>query len=128
MKEKFSLSDSDVKALTDGTVHGPKRSGSCLLYVYKTPDGQFSQTLKFAAGKKLLWVNSTHQEDLALKDMLTKELGSNDCIAALADYFPSGTSIDEVEKIKASGKATGDILEMIRDQVISHFKLRQNAA
>ncbi|MCZ4337770.1 hypothetical protein [Shewanella colwelliana] len=128
MKEKFSLSESDVKALTDGTVHGPKRDGSCLLYVYKTQDGQFSQTLKFAAGKKLLWVNSTHPEDLTLKEIVTKELGTNDCTTALAEYFPSGTSVDEVERIKASGESTGDILEMIKDRVVESFRLKNQAA
>lgn len=99
-KKKFSLSDTDATALCDNTVHGPKRGGSSLLYVYKTADGQFSQVLRFAVGTQLLWANSTNSDDLVIKDELTKVLGSKAMLKCLSTYYPGSTIEKEVEKRK----------------------------
>ncbi|MDI5833297.1 hypothetical protein OCF84_20775 (plasmid) [Shewanella xiamenensis] len=99
-KEKFSLSDTDATALSDNTIHGPKKGGSSLLYVYKTPDGQFSQVLRFAVGKQLLWANSTNSDDLLIKEILTKAVGSKAMLKILSTEFPESTIQKEVEKRK----------------------------
>ncbi|MBE8233444.1 MAG: ATP-binding protein [Endozoicomonadaceae bacterium] len=92
----FSLTDTDVKVLTDNTVHGPKRGGSSLLYVYKTSSGQFSQVLKFPVGSQLLWANSTTPVDLNIKEELSNKIGSKQMLKLLSKRYPSGTIADEV--------------------------------
>jgi intracellular multiplication protein IcmB len=99
-RQKFSLSNTDVKVLVDNTVHGPKRGGSSLLYVYKTNDGQFSQVLKFPVGSQLLWANSTNIDDLNIKEEMTNAVGSKLMLKYLARYYPSGTIENEVQKRK----------------------------
>lgn len=111
-KEKFSLSDTDATALSDNTIHGPKKGGSSLLYVYKTPDGQFSQVLRFAVGKQLLWANSTNSDDLLIKEILTKATDSKTMLKMLSQEYPESTIQKEVEKRKNS---LADDSEIIMD-------------
>lgn len=133
-QEKFSLSKTDAKVLTDNTVHGPARGGSSLLYVYKTKEGQFSQVLKFPVGSQLLWANSTNIDDLNIKEELTNRVGSKLMLKLLAKNFPSGTIENEIIKRKkalssedgvnfnANDDETSNIVTQICNNILANYK------
>lgn len=120
LKDQFSLSESDFTVLTDNTVHGPKAGGSCLLYVYKTNYGQFSQVLRFPVGSQMLWANSSNPDDLNIKDGLFQIMGSNKGLRLLGKKYPSGTAENEIDRRKQDENYLGvDIVKDIITELVS---------
>ncbi|GGB66129.1 type IVa secretion system protein IcmB [Shewanella inventionis] len=120
LQDQFSLSHSDFTVLTDNTVHGPKKGGSSLLYVYKTNEGQFSQVLKFPVGPQMLWANSSNPDDLIIKEEINAKIGSNIGLSLLGEMYSGGTAESEIQRRRSDESVVSkDIVKDIIDEILT---------
>ena len=107
----LELTPTEIQVLTNGQVHGPRREGSTMLMRYNLKSsGWGSQLLTLTRSVPSLWMATTTDEDLALKEAMIRELGEDHALIdeILTTVFPSGTAQEEYRKHSKELAKIGD--------------------
>ena len=102
---------------------GPTSEGGTLLAIFKTKVGKIVQMLTNTVGPIELWAFSTTLEDVALRNELYKRIGSFNARKVLANEFPSGTAIKQIEKLKVElGASSNDeVFRVMVERLVNKF-------
>ncbi len=92
----FGLTETEKLALTT-RVHGPTSEGATFIAQFVTKRGMNTQLLTSTISPVELWAFNTTVEDVAIRDTLYKKIGPVSTRQLLAERFPKGSAIDEIE-------------------------------
>jgi len=92
----FGLSDT-AKAALRTRVHGPRQGGATFLAQFSTKEGVNVQLLTLTLGPVELWAFSTTAEDASVRNQLYRHIGPSEARRVLANIFPGGTVMKEIE-------------------------------
>ncbi|MES2038820.1 MAG: type IV secretion protein IcmB [Pseudomonadota bacterium] len=110
--DRFGLSKTARHALESGRVHPPRSGGSTFLAIFSTKKHRNEQLLTNTVGPMELWAFSTTRKDTILRDKLYRAIGSSKARRVLAENYPDGSAMDEIERRELARKsATGMIGE-----------------
>ncbi len=85
-------------------VQGPRDSGATFLAQFATKQGLNTQLLTATLGPIELWALNTTAEDVNLRDRLYKKIGPRKARCLLANQFPSGSAVKQIEQRLAQQK------------------------
>lgn len=131
--ERASLNEASEYVLRN-YLNGPTKKGAPFLLKMNTKFGAFQQHLYASLGPVELWSFSTTRDDVALRGRLFKQIGIDRALIALAQRFPSGTAVAELEELtermdqeRVAEPATR-AMEQIVDEILAIDHRRQQAA
>jgi intracellular multiplication protein IcmB len=108
--EVFGLSQTARRALKNH-VHGPSRSGATFLAQFATKSGVNTQLLTSTLGPIELWALNTTAEDVNIRNQLYRRLGSRKARRLLAQRFPTGSAVKELEERYINFKQERDFID-----------------
>lgn len=97
LKEKFGLSEAAIQYL-EQHCHGPNEDGANFLAILQTKKGRYTQGLVNTLGSIEAWALSTTTEDRVLRSALYEKMPPADARQLLAQRFPSGSALKEIER------------------------------
>ncbi|MFZ9036198.1 MAG: AAA family ATPase [Francisellaceae bacterium] len=92
----FGLNETEKQALAT-QVHGPTSMGATFIAQFVTKQGINTQLLTSSVSAVELWAFNTTSEDVHIRELLYKALGPKEARRRLAERFPSGTAVRELE-------------------------------
>lgn len=100
LKERISVTDSEEKALLDGSVHGPTKDGSSMIIKYNLKkSGWGSQIVYLTKSIQELWSSSTTTEDMLLREEMESIVGDTKLSnKILCDRYPNGSAKNILEQ------------------------------
>lgn len=101
LQEKFGLPEAAVEYL-EQHCHGPNEDGANFLAILQTKKGRYTQGLVNTLGSIEAWALSTTAEDRVLRSALYEKIPPADARQLLADRFPSGSAMKEIERRRLS--------------------------
>jgi intracellular multiplication protein IcmB len=118
--DKFKLTDAGRAIVAEG-LNGPRPDGSGAPFILQILVGNewYEMYLLNLVGPIELWALSTNPNDAALRRRLYESLGSTEARRRLANVFPLGTAVKEIERRKdarirlgeAAGVAFGGVID-----------------
>lgn len=122
----FGLTDTEKLALTT-RVHGPSSEGATFIAQFVTKRGMNTQLLTSTIGPVELWAFNTTVDDVAIRDMLYKKIGPVSARRILADRFPKGSAVDELEmELKSDPNMTSQLVrEKFINEIVNIHKKQQ---
>jgi intracellular multiplication protein IcmB len=95
--ERFGLSDT-ARWVMRYRLTGPRPSGAPVLLLLSTNEGRYEQHLINTLGPVELWALSTSSEDVEIRSRLYIALGAPKARQILAQFFPGGSSRQEIRR------------------------------
>ncbi len=123
----FGLTDTEKLALTT-RVHGPSSEGATFIAQFVTKRGMNTQLLTSTISPVELWAFNTTVEDVLVRDALYKKIGPVSARRLLAERFPKGSAVDEIEmEIKSDPTFTAHLVceKFVNEIVALHRKQQQ---
>ena len=105
--EVFAFQDPAEQSALEHAVHGPRKGGGTFLAKFSTKGGWYSMLLTSTLGPIELWAFSTTAEDVAIRNKLYVKVGPKVARKVLAQRFPGGSAMQEVEERKAKLRNSG---------------------
>lgn len=127
LKEKFGLTEAAVQYLGQHC-HGPNEDGANFLAILQTKKGRYIQGLVNTLGSIEAWALSTTMEDRVLRSALYEKLPPAEARQLLAQRFPSGSAMKEIERRRlALGlSSSDDESNVIRELAVQLLKEHQS--
>jgi len=123
----FGLTDTEKLALST-RVHGPSSEGATFIAQFVTKRGMNTQLLTSTISPVELWAFNTTVEDVMIRDTLYKKIGPVDTRRILAERFPRGSAMEEIEMdLKSDPTATAHLVceKFINEVITLYRKYRQ---
>jgi intracellular multiplication protein IcmB len=106
----FGLSETAQVALRR-RVHGPRQGGATFLGIFSTKEGRYTQLLTNTLGPIELWALNTTAEDAFIRNALYKRIGPRETRRILAQCYPSGSAMKDVEEALSRQKEQGGLVD-----------------
>lgn len=103
MRDYYGLSETSVETLTN-SVTGPTSAGAPIFVILSVKEKRYNQLLISTLGVETRWALTTTSEDVAVRKIVTEELGSSKARSILSKVLPNQAQ-KEVERIKILGIA-----------------------
>lgn len=117
----FGLNESAKLAL-EYRVHGPTSTGATFLAQFATKYGINTQLITSTVGPQELWAFNTSADDASIRKKLYQLIGAKNARRVLANKYPTGSAINDIEKRLTSRKQTGSfVVEEASQSVISEI-------
>ena len=123
----FGLTDTEKLALST-RVHGPSSEGATFIAQFVTKRGMNTQLLTSTISPVELWAFNTTVEDVLVRDALYKKIGPVSARRLLAERFPKGSAMDEIEmELKSDPTFTAHLVceKFVNEIVAIHRKQQQ---
>lgn len=122
----FGLTDTEKLALTT-RVHGPTSEGATFIAQFVTKRGMNTQLLTSTISPVELWAFNTTVEDVLIRDTLYKKIGPLPARKILAERFPKGSAMDEIEmELKTDSSLTAQLVcERFINEITAIYKKQQ---
>lgn len=117
----FGFNDT-ARQLLLSQVTGPKSSGAPMLAVLATKGGTYTQLLVSTLGLETRWALSTTMEDVMVREVVCRRLGSSNGRRALALALPDGAK-SAVERMREEGRT--DAIEAAAEDVLARWASRK---
>lgn len=119
---RLSLTEA-AREVMNTTLHGPSSEGAPFLGVFKTRNGEYQQLLYHNMSAEELWMLTTTDEDVRLKEQLSKEIGGKAARVLLAQRFPNGSAKEEIKSMEYTANKSGrgkfnNAIEIIAKQIV----------
>jgi intracellular multiplication protein IcmB len=124
----FGLTETERLALAT-RVHGPSSEGATFIAQFVTKKGMNTQLLTSTISPVELWAFNTTVEDVNIRDRLYQAIGPAATRRLLADRFPKGSAMDEIEMIlkNDAGATVNSICDIFINEIItSHRRIMRN--
>lgn len=122
MDKIFGLSET-LKYNVRNSIRPPGPNGATFVGMFDVKSGSCAQALNNSMGAIKLWAFSTTNEDAYVRDTLYGLIGAAETRRLLAQRFPRGSLLDELERRKAAidqGETDSVIEGLIQDLVKAH--------
>jgi len=96
---RFNLSDASAR-IVRYSLNGPGPNGAPFLAVLQVGNDHFEVKLVNSLGPIELWALSTTPGDTSLRNRLYERIGSSEALRRLAQVFPQGSALKEIERRK----------------------------
>lgn len=119
----FGLSETEKIALMT-RVHGPTSKGATFVAQFVTKKGLNTQLLTSTISPVELWAFNTTTEDVFIRDRLYREIGPVNARYYLAQQFPKGSALSDIEsELKANPALTiAEVCDRIVRDIITVYR------
>lgn len=125
----FGFDDPAEKYSLQHRVHGPRAGGGTFLAKFATTSGWYTMLLSATLGPVELWAFSTTTEDVSIRTSLYSALGPKRARAVLAQKYPGGSAMKDVESRRTNMQGNGDfeeksknVLEQIVEELVQYAR------
>lgn len=123
--DRLKLTEASNQALTY-YLHGPTPSGAPFIGIFKTKRGEYQHLLYHNMSAEELWMLTTTDEDVRLKDELSAFVGLREARQLLAKHFPGGSAKDRIKSLEyyynKSGKgAETNVISQITSEIVGEI-------
>lgn len=110
LKERIVITESEERALLNGTVHGPRTGGSSMIIKYNLKKGGWgSQLVYLTKSASELWSTSTTNDDTTLRGYVEELVGDNDIANdVLCTAFKKGSAVEHILRKKKEATLSSD--------------------
>lgn len=99
VKKEFRLTDTMDYHLRN-SIRKPAKSGSNMLAIISTTEGQFMQLVTSTIGPTVLWAFNSSSDDSYIRNKIAGKIGAKPTRALLVKYYPGGSCDDDIERRK----------------------------
>lgn len=122
--QKVGVNDEEEISMLRHGIRGPQReTGNVFMVRHVTKLGKVTQMQNNKMGPVEVWALSTTVDDVKLRDRFFVEVGSDIGIKLLADAFPYGTAVREIENLRKNVKnhVNGSVYDHLMYEVLNRY-------
>lgn len=103
---RLSLTEASLQNMRN-VLHGPGPLGAPFIGIFKTKKGEYQHLLYHNMSAAELWMLTTTDEDVRLKERLSEHVGVRQARKILAQHYPNGTAKEQIKAMEYKNNRTG---------------------